>query len=53
MRQLVLDRIIECVNAGLDLNELEFCPPTSLAALPTLTDAELLDIYSEAIGFNG
>lgn len=53
MRQLVIDRIVECVNAGLDLNALEFCQPTSLAALPTLTDEELLNIYSEAIGFNG
>lgn len=53
MRQLVIDRLIDATSFGLDLTDLEQNTPTTVAELPLLTDEQLLDIYTEAVGFAG
>jgi hypothetical protein len=53
MRDLVLERIIDATSFGLDLTDLENNEPTTVADLPSLTDEQLLDIYTEAVGFAG
>ena len=53
MRQLVIDRLIELVNDDdLDLTDLDI-NPTTVEDLPTLTDEQLLAVYTEAVGFSG
>jgi hypothetical protein len=53
MRQLVIDIITDATSFGFDLSQLEANPPTTVADLPSLTDEQLLDIYTEAVGFAG
>lgn len=52
MRQLVIDRLIELANDDLDLTDLDI-NPTTVEDLPTLTDEQLLAVYTEAVGFSG
>ena len=53
MRQLILDRIMEFVNDGFDLSELELNNPTTVKKLQKLPDEELLSIFEEIVGFQG
>lgn len=53
MRQLVIDRILELENDGMDLSDLEFFRPVTAAQVPQLSDAELIKLLEAMVGFQG
>lgn len=53
MRQLVIDRILELENDGMDLSDLEFFRPVTVAQVPQLSDAELIELLEAMVGFQG
>ena len=53
MRQLVIDRILQLENDGMDLSDLEFFRPITAAQVPQLTDQELIELLEAMVGFNG
>lgn len=53
MRQLIIDRILNAVNDGVDLSNLEFFDPITVEEVPVLPDEELLSLYESIVGFQG
>jgi uncharacterized protein Smg (DUF494 family) len=53
MRQLVIDRILELEQDGMDLSDLEFFRSVTTAEVPQLTDAELLELLQAMVCFQG
>ena len=48
MRELVIERIIN-LSSTYDDDDIDI----DIDELPTMSDAQLLDIYDELVGFNG
>ena len=53
MRQLVIDRILELENNGMDLSDLEFFRPVTSTQVPQLSDSELIALLEAMVGFQG
>jgi uncharacterized protein Smg (DUF494 family) len=53
MRQLVIDRILELEQDGIDLSYLEYFRPVTTAEVPQLSDAELLELLQAMVCFEG
>lgn len=53
MRKLIENKILDMVNQGVDLSELEINFVVTVADLTTITDNQLLEVYDAIFGFSG